>query len=81
MPKNIIIEGLHIDDSNHPEDYQGPAIIKDFNKEWTNDSYRETFPYVQNTKIVLKNVSTASGNELRLSNNPFMFKDVQLYTE
>ena len=81
MPKNIIIEGLHIDDSNHPEDYQGPAIIKDFNKEWTNDSYRETFPYVQNTKIVLKNVSTASGNELSLSNNPFMFKDVQLYTE
>lgn len=81
MPKNIIIEGLHIDDSNHPEDYQGPAIIKDFNKEWTNDSYQETFPYVQNTKIVLKNVSTSSGNELRLSNNPFMFKDVQLYRE
>ncbi len=81
MPKNIIIEGLHIDDSNHPEDYQGPAIIKDFNKEWTNDSYQETFPYVLNTKIVLKNVSTASGNELRLSNNPFMFKDVQLYTD
>lgn len=81
MPKNIVIEGLHIDDSNHPEDYQGPAIIKDFNKEWTNDSYQETFPYVRNTKIVLKNVSTSSGNALRISNNPFMFKDVEVYTK
>ena len=31
MPERITIEDLHIDDSNHPEDYQGPAIFANIN--------------------------------------------------
>lgn len=78
MPERIIIENLRIDDSNHPEAYQGPAIFRDFNSKMTDESYEETFPYVKTREVILKNVSTTSGKPLRLSDNPFMFKDVKV---
>lgn len=80
MPERIIIENLHIDDSNHPEDYQGPVIFKNFNPKMTNDSYQEKFPYVKTRKVTLSNVTTASGKTLKISDNPFMFKDVKVDT-
>ena len=81
MPEKITIQNLHIDDSNHPEVYQGPAIFKDFNEEMTDDSYTEKFPYVKTNEILLRNVTTASGKDLIISSNPFMFKDVKVYTD
>ncbi len=78
MPEQITIENLHIDDSNHPEDYQGVAIFADFNPEMTDDTYKEKFPYVKTRKVIIRNVTTASGISLRLSSNTFMFKDVQI---
>ena len=81
MPERIIIDGLHIDDSNHPANYQGPAIFANFNPRRTDDSYVEEFPYVLTKEVILRNVTTASGKDLRLSDNPFMFKDVQVTTD
>ncbi len=81
MPERITIENLHIDDSNHPEDYQGPAIFANFNPQMTDDSYQEKFPYVRTREVILRNVTTASGKDLRLSDNPFMFKDVKVITD
>ncbi len=81
MPERIIIENLHIDDSNHPEDYQGPAIFSDFNPQMTDDSYQEKYPYITTREVVLRNVSTSSGKDLRLSDNPFQFKDVKVISE
>jgi hypothetical protein len=81
MPVWITIETLHIDDSNHPEDYQGPAIFANFNPEMTHDSYQEEFPYVRTRKVILRNVTIVSGKDLRLSDNPFMFKDVKIDTD
>ena len=78
MPERIIIEDLHIDDSNHPEGYQGPAIFRNFNPKMTDDSYQEKFPYVKTREVILRNVTTASGRKLRLSDNLFMFKDVKV---
>lgn len=78
MPEKITIDGLRIDDSNHPEDYQGPAIFGNFNPQKTDASYKEQFPYVITREVVLKNVSTSSGKDLRVSDNPFMFKDVKV---
>jgi hypothetical protein len=78
MPERITIENLHIDDSNHPEDYQGPSIFSDFNPEMTNDSYHEEFPYVKTREIILRNVTTSSHKDLRLSDNLFMFRDVKV---
>lgn len=78
MPEKITIENLQIDDSHHPQDYQGPAIFANFNPEMKNDSYREKFPYVKTREVILRKVTVASGKSLRLSDNPFMFRDVKL---
>ncbi len=81
MPERITIENLHIDDSNHPKDYQGPSIFSNFNPQMTDDSYQEKFPYVRTRIVILRNVTTASGKDLRLSDNPFQFKDVKVDTD
>ncbi len=81
MPELITIENLRIDDSKHPEDYQGPAIFANFNPQMTDDSYREKFPSVKTREVILRNVTTVSGKPLRISDNSFMFKDVKVKTE
>ena len=81
MPAVITIENLTIDDSHHPEDYQGPAIFANFNPKMTDVSYQEQFPYVKTNEVILKNVTTTSGKALRLSDHPFMFKEVKVSTE
>jgi hypothetical protein len=80
MPERITIENLQIDDSNHPADYQGPAIFANFNPKMTDSSYQEKFPYVRTREVILRNVTTSSGKDLRISNNPFMFRDVKVNT-
>ncbi len=81
MPKRIVIENLKIDDSNHPEDYQGPAIFANINPEMTDASYVEKYPYVITDEVILRNVTTTSGKDLRLSDNPYMFRNVKVITE
>jgi hypothetical protein len=81
MPELITIENLRIDDTNHPENYQGPAIFANFNPNMTDDSYKEKFPYIKTREVTLRNVTTASGKALRISDNPFMFNGVKITTE
>ena len=81
MPRQITIDTLRIDDSNHPANYRGPAIFSDFNAKFTSAAYQEKYPYNKTEKVVLKNVTTASGKPLRLSDNSFMFKDVKVVTQ
>jgi hypothetical protein len=78
MPEKITIENLHIDDSNHPDDYHGPAIFGNFNPQKTDELYVEAFPYQVTKEVVLKNVTTTSGKPLRLSDNQFMFRNVKV---
>jgi hypothetical protein len=78
MPEKITIEKLHIDDTYHPADYKGPAIFSNFNPKMTSDSYQEKFPYIKTREVILRNVTIASGKELRISDNPFMFRDVKV---
>lgn len=78
MPERITIENLKIDDSKHPSDYEGPAIFANFNPKMTDNSYQEKFPYVKTKEVILRNVTTASGKPVRISNNPFMFRDVKI---
>ncbi len=78
MPERIIIENLHIDDSTHPKDYQGVAIFSDFNPQMTDETYVEEYPYSKTKEVSLKNVSTSSGKSLRVSDNPYMFRDVKV---
>jgi hypothetical protein len=78
MPERIIIDGLRIDDRNHPDDYDGPAIFSNFNQKNTSDAFVEKYPYVLTKEVVLKNVATASGKKLRMSDNTHMFKTVKV---
>ena len=81
MPANITIENLRIEDSKHPSGYQGLALFTDFNPEMTDESYVEKFPYMKTKKVTLKNVTTTSGKKLRVSDNPFMFKEVKISSD
>src|SRR5690554_3241017 len=40
MPEKIIIDGLTIVDTNHPEEYEGPSIFANFNPHMTDDTYQ-----------------------------------------
>jgi len=44
----------------------------------TDDSYVEKYPYIKTKEVILRNVTTASGKPLRVSSNPFMFRDVEV---
>lgn len=78
MPQLITIENLHIDDSKHSEEYQGPAIFANFNPQMTDDSYLERFPYVRTREVILRKVTIVSGKTLRISDNLYMFKNVKI---
>lgn len=78
MPERITIENLRIDDAKHPENYQGPAIFANFNPQMTDASYREKYPYVITKEVILKGITTAGGKTLRISDNPFMFREVKV---
>jgi hypothetical protein len=80
MPERITIENLRIDDSQHPDNYQGPAIFSNFNPKMTDNTYQEKFPYIKTKEVILKNITTASEKKLRISDNRFLFKDVKIKT-
>lgn len=76
MPRRITFDKLHIDDANHPDGYEGPSIFADFNRRYATEAYEEKYPYVKTEQVILKDVTTASGKPLRVSENPVMFRDV-----
>jgi len=81
MPERITIENLHIVDSKQSENKNGPAVFDNFNPKMTEEAFVEKFPYIRTKEVMLKNVTTASGKSLRISDNPFLFKEVKLTTE
>ncbi len=78
MPERITIDNLRIEDDGHPDEYEGAAIFADFNGEMKDDSYVEKYPYVKTKEVILRNVETASGKQPRVSDNPFMFREVKV---
>ena len=78
MPRRIVFDGLTIDDSHHPEKYNGPRIFAQFSKKNNSPAYVEKFPYHVTEEVVLRNVKTASGKALTLSPNKYMFRNVKV---
>ena len=81
MPRRIVFDGLKIDDARHPQNYEGPNIFAMFNHNNTNPQYVEKFPYHVTEEVVLRNVTTASGKDLVLSPNKYMFRNVKIVRE
>ena len=78
MPETITIDVLRIEDGDHPEDYEGPAVLGNFNPGYKTPDYVEKFPYTKTRKITIKDVTVASGKSLATSKNPVMFRDVDV---
>ncbi|WCC44468.1 hypothetical protein PJW08_12360 [Tenacibaculum finnmarkense] len=78
MPKRITLENLYIDDSNYQKNDQNINVFSDFNPKTSNYLFEEKFHYIRTKKVFLKNVTTASGKSLKISNNKTMFKKVKI---
>ncbi len=70
MPERITIDKLRIEDVNRPADYDGPAVLGNFNPGYKDASFVERFPYRKTREVSVRGVTTASGSPLRLSGNP-----------
>ncbi|MCR9066753.1 MAG: hypothetical protein NXI00_22475, partial [Cytophagales bacterium] len=81
MPEKISIENLVIDDTRTSKNYKGPTIFSDFNPEMKDKNYTQAFPNVITKNVILKNIQTASGKALRLSDNMVMFKEVKVLSQ
>ena len=75
MPTRILIDGLDIADPPQPKDGKGPTVFENFNPRLTDHTYKQKFPYIITQKVVCKNIT--SSKPLRLSDNAFMFRDVE----
>lgn len=81
MPHTITISNLTIDDSAHPNNYNGPVIFANFNSQMKDESYKQTFPYKTTGKVILQDVVVKSGKPLNLSVNDYMFKEVSIINQ
>ncbi len=75
MPREVTIDGLFVDDKNHPEDYQGLYFFTD--PDDTQNRADETpptddrpFPYHRCKKVKVRGLKTASGKKPRIAPNP-----------
>jgi hypothetical protein len=60
MPQEITIDGLVIDDSQHPEGYQGPYLFNDPDGP-AQPTAIHPFPYRRTERVTIRRLSTASG--------------------
>jgi len=81
MPEKITIDGLVIDDRDHPANYSGPRIFANFNAAFTSEKYQEQYPYVITREVDIKNLTVKSGKKLGVSDNRFMFRNVRIARE
>jgi hypothetical protein len=75
MPREIKIDGLHVDDSNHPEGYRGLYL---FSNPGGTDPADSPFPYARCQKVTVRGLTTASGKKPRISSNAQLAKTVVL---
>lgn len=78
MPERLIIAGLIIEDGKPAKDGKGPVLFNNFNPAFTKASYQQKFPYLITREATLNHITTTSGKPLRLSNNPFLFREVKV---
>ena len=78
MPRKITIDGLVIHDINPVKNYPGPKIFSAFNSAYKDETHVEKYPYVITEEVVIANLTVKSGKPYRISNNPFMFRNVKV---
>jgi hypothetical protein len=86
MPREITVDGLFVDDGNHPEDYQGMYFFTDPDEidgggEDTTPATARPFPYVPCQKVRVRGLTTASGKKPRVSPNNELEKSIVVIEE
>jgi hypothetical protein len=80
MPETIMVDGFKIKDK-HYGNKSRIYVFSNYNRKFKRSDYREQFPIVRTKKVVLKNITTESGQPIQLSENKFMFDAVTLVQE
>lgn len=78
MPREITLDGLFVDDSNHPGDYQGMFF---FSNPGGSDPKDSPFPYARCQKLTVRGLATASGRKPRVSPSAQVESSVVLVEE
>lgn len=78
MPRRVTVDGLYVDDSNHPSSYSGGSVFGDPNAKNTGPDYVEKYPYTVTERLSMKDVTTASGLPLKTDLNGWMFRNLQV---
>jgi hypothetical protein len=84
MPASVKIDGLFIDDSNHPTGYQGMYLFTDPEDNGDGDGAPNAtppFPYAPCRTVTIRGLKTASGKKPRLSPNLQLNAAATLHTE
>jgi hypothetical protein len=79
MPEKVMIDGLVIDDRNHPKDYQGPYLFTDPDGAKPKaGAAAAAFPYRLTEQVTIRNLTTSSGRKLLTSPDPDFAKRVRV---
>ena len=78
MPREILIDGLFVDDSNHPKGYEGLYLLSDPDGGRDIQPADRPFPYTWCRRVEIRGLTTASGKAPRVSPNAGIEKSVVL---
>jgi len=78
MPREIRIDGLHIEDAKPPANYQGVVLFGD---PVGRSQAERPFPYAQTQTVRVRGLKTASGVSPRLSANPEWARPIAFVSE
>lgn len=78
MPETVTIDGLHVDDSKHPENYDGMYLFSD---PGNGKAEAGPHPYVIGRNVTIRGLTTASGKKPQLSTSKRIVENVELAWE
>jgi len=82
MPREIKIDGLFVDDENHPDDYQGMYFVADPDQQADTENLpsvsERPFPYQWSQSVTIRELTTASGKTPQISPNGEMAQNITL---
>jgi hypothetical protein len=76
MPRQITVDGLFVDDSNHPQDYHGLYFFSDPDGGKDFPQAERPFPYQPCRTLRVRGLTTASGKTPRISPSARLEKSV-----
>ena len=80
MPKNLTIEGLHLDDSAAHQVFGGVYLLGNLVSAWKDEAYeakmaKEGYPYHVTENVTISGFTSKKGSGWKLSPNMFMYRN------